>query len=126
MGEEGRRVATDDGRLSIRIIEAPSIPEVVRCFRLWTGLSVSAIRRAVGAQELLLVSQFYGLDHDEVERRVVSLIECLQGCGATVEIVIDGEVIDRELLVNLCRQWREIGEQTHRDIAREMGYEAEP
>lgn len=119
--------------IDLIIKSSGNISKIISLIRKYnSGLSIGEIRKRIENQEVLLThdisdyadicDELNGVDKNEM---FLKLIEDVKQNGGDVEFYEDGCLISYELVCNMILRWNEIGEQTERDIQRELGLEDE-
>lgn len=108
--------------ISIRILEVESFSALVKCIRTSKNIEIISIKSSFEQNAPIKLFQLYGLDHDELEKKLWNLFECFERKSITFEIIFDNEVISKDFFRNLMESWKEIGEETEIQTELEMGF----
>ena len=119
--------------IDLIIKSSGNVAKIVSLIRNYnSGLSVGEIRKRIENQEVLLThdisddvdicDELNGVDKNKM---FLKLIEDVKQNGGYVELYEDSYLISYEIVCNMIQRWNEIGEQTERDIQRELGLEDE-
>jgi hypothetical protein len=113
---------TDRGApVAIRILDAAGGSEVLKALRAVTNESFSQLRNSLTQRTPIPLGHIFSRDHDEVESRLLTLLQSLEELDAEYEIILDGQPEPREYLTNQLQQWRETGIETQMMTDLELG-----
>lgn len=98
--------------VALRVVAARHDVAVITALRRMVHASMSELRNALIEHTPIAVARICGLDHDEVERQLLTFLSELDDLGAEYEIIIDGTQESREYLNNILQRWRDIGIET--------------
>ena len=96
-------------------------PALIKLFRQTTDWPLNQIKIAMEANEWIEVAKLHGLDHDEHEDRLKSLIQELDNLMAHYEIMVAGEVESKEYLSNVLSRWHDIADEQSMMTDLELG-----
>jgi hypothetical protein len=103
------RSVKDYSRVAIQIQVAPDRVALVRRLRQTLDAPVATLNEAAVSGAALPVCQLHGPDHDEVEDRLVKLLNDLDAMQVRYAIVLGAESVSRTYLSNILNRYREIG-----------------
>lgn len=117
------KAGDDENIVFVRLLYTPDLKRTVRLFRELTPHALAVLQEAFLHNRFLAVRKIRTIDHDDDAAVCLHLINSLDALGASYELKLDGEILDRELFLNALTQWDEISRATDRQISLELGEE---
>lgn len=113
----------NENTLFIRLLYTPDLKRTVRLFRELTPHALSVLRDAFGQNTFLAVREIRTVNHDDDAAVCLHLINSLDALGASYELRLDGELLDREGFLNELMLWDEISREQDRQVMLELGFD---
>ena len=85
----------DENIVFARVLYTPDLKRTVRLFRELTPHALSALSEAFKSASFLRVREIRTVDHDEDAAVCLHLINSLDALGASYELRLDGEILDK-------------------------------
>lgn len=107
--------------VAIRVISTNNEVAVIKQFRVASTATISEIREALKGRTPIPLSFIFGLDHEENERTILTLLRNLDALESIYEIIVDGKPESRQYFSNILQRWRDIRVQTKMMTNLEIG-----
>jgi hypothetical protein len=106
--------------VSFRIRNTNASAAVVKRLRTAVATPVLDLAKAIETHTPFVVRHLYGGDHDEAENALLTLLHDLDAMGVEVEILVAGETVSKQYLLNILQRYRDI----RHDVAMESELES--